>query len=46
MDTLKLVYEVFFISTTWNANFKEETTKDGKQLQPLSHSKFHVTKGR
>lgn len=39
MDTLKLVYEVFFISTTWSANFKEETTKDGKKLQPLPHSK-------
>lgn len=36
MDALKLVYKVLFISTTQIANFKEETTKDGKKLQWLS----------
>lgn len=39
MDTLKLVCEVLFISTTCNTNYKEETTKDGKKLQALSHPK-------
>lgn len=39
METLKLVYEELFISTTWNASYKDETTKDGKKLQPLSHPK-------